>query len=160
MGPNHPSNGLLRLNLRIFYVSIHFSTKLSRYNTVVDQMILSYSRQKNLYQQMLSCRERDLKTNTKQCIDLLINQVFVSFFAPCSPWLLLKPANQKSSSTFFLVSNFLCSFRINLELLKAGDAMSSPAMVSLTELIHTFLLFETGSCCKEILGSFMSEKGD
>ncbi|CAH3018540.1 unnamed protein product [Porites evermanni] len=83
------------------------------------------------YQQMLSCRERDLnvKTNTRQCIDLLINHVFVSFFAPWSPLLLLKPANQKSSSTFFLVSNFLCSFRINLELLKAGDAMSSPAIV-------------------------------
>ena len=103
------------------------------------------------YQQMLSCRERDLnvKTNTRQWIDLLINHVFVSFFASCSPLLLWKPANQKSSSTFFLVSNFLCSFRINLELLKAGDAMSSPAIVSLTELTHTFLLFETESCCKK-----------
>ena len=29
-GPNHPPKGLLRLNLRIFYISFHFSTKLSR----------------------------------------------------------------------------------------------------------------------------------
>ena len=29
-GPNHPPMGLLRLNLRIFYISFHFSTKLSR----------------------------------------------------------------------------------------------------------------------------------
>ena len=93
------------------------------------------------YQQMLSCREWDInvKTNIRQRIDLLINHVFGSFFAPCFPLLLLTPANQKSSSTFFLVSNFLCSFRINLELLKAGDAMSSPAIVSLTELTQTFL---------------------
>ena len=54
----------------------------------------------------------------------------------------------ENSIDFFLVSSFLCSFRINLELFKAGDAMSSPAIVSLTELTHTFLLFETGNCCK------------
>ena len=29
-GPNHPPEGLLRLNLRIFYISFHFSTKLAR----------------------------------------------------------------------------------------------------------------------------------
>ena len=29
-GPNHPPKGLLRLNLRIFYISFHFSTKLAR----------------------------------------------------------------------------------------------------------------------------------
>ena len=92
--------------------------------------------------------------NQHKAMHWFTHHVFVSFFEPCFPLLLLKPANQKSSSTFFLVSNFLCSFRINLELLKAGDAMSSPAIVSLTELTHTFLLFETGSCCKKILGSF------
>ena len=88
------------------------------------------------------------KNQYKARHDLLINHVFVSFFAPLSPLLLLKRANRKTPSTFFLVSNFLCSFRINLELFKAGDAMSSPAIVSLTELTHTFLLFETRSCCK------------
>ena len=47
-----------------------------------------------------------------------------------------------------------------MELLKAGDAMSSPAIVSLTELTHTFYYLKPEVAVKEILGSFMSEKGD
>ena len=43
VGPNHPSNGVLRLNLRIFYISFHFLTKFQ----IVDQMILSFCLTRN-----------------------------------------------------------------------------------------------------------------
>ena len=73
---------------------------------------------------------------------------FCFLFRAAFPFVIIKTCWLKNSIDFFLVSSFLCSFRINLELFKAGDAMSSPAIVSLTELTHTFLLFETGNCCK------------
>ena len=82
------------------------------------------------------------KNQYKARHDLLINHVFVL------PFVIIKTCELKISIDLFLVSSFLCSFRINLELFKAGDAMSSPAIVSLTELTHTFLLFGTGNCCK------------
>ena len=47
-GPNHPPKGLLRLNLRIFHISFHFSTKLARQTTIVDQMILSFGLTQNV----------------------------------------------------------------------------------------------------------------
>ena len=43
-----PPKGLLRLNLCIFHISFHFSTKLARQTTIVDQMILSFCLTQNV----------------------------------------------------------------------------------------------------------------